>query len=310
MSEVRVGTCSWSDKNLLSSGWYPPQARDAASRLKFYARHFDTVEIDSSFYAIPSEPVLYQWVSRTPPDFIFNIKSFGLFTHHAVSPRVLPVKFQEDTAGKRLRLQDLTKEQRRILWDIFYERVMILHRMGRLGYLLFQFPSTFVYSKAGLEYIRRLAVLCRPIKAAVEIRHNSWMETSAKEKLLELLREENMAYVAVDEPKLLWTVPFEPHVTATWAAVLRFHGRNSAAWMKKGVSVAERFAYLYDLAELRAFAEEAVRLADSSERIYVMFNNCYRDYAVKNALQMKGILGLGGELSSGEQKTLDLDERL
>jgi len=80
--------------------------------------------------------------------------------------------------------------------------------------------------------------------------------------------------------------------------------------MKKGVSVAERFAYRYDLAELRTFAEEAVRLAGSSERVYVMFNNCYRDYAVKNALQMKGLLGLGRELSSGEQKALDLDESL
>ncbi|MFP4481408.1 MAG: DUF72 domain-containing protein [Thermovirgaceae bacterium] len=309
MSEIRVGTCSWSDKSLLSSGWYPAQAGDAASRLRFYASRFDTVEIDSSFYAIPSEAVLYQWVSRTPPAFVFNIKSFGLFTHHFVNTASLPQRFRKESKEKnRIRLSDLSKEHRRDLWEIFYERVMVLHRMGRLGYLLFQFPPSFDYSEAGLGYIRRLAGISRPARAAVEVRHRSWMEKGRKERLLDLLREENMAYVAVDEPRLLWTVPFEWHVTATWATVLRLHGRNSDAWIKKRATAAERFAYRYDPAELGVFAEESRRLAGSAERIFIMFNNCFRDFAVKNALQMKELLGMESDISSGEQKGLDFDE--
>jgi uncharacterized protein YecE (DUF72 family) len=308
MGEIRVGTCSWSDRSLLSSGWYPPKANDAAKRLRFYANHFDTVEIDSSFYAIPQEPVIYQWVSRTQPDFIFNIKSFGLFTHHAVHTASLPRHIREETQKERIRLTDLPKKHRREIWDTFFERVMVLHRMGRLGYLLFQFPPSFEYSESALDYIKRLADLSRPARAAIEIRHRSWMEKGRKERLLDVLREENLAYVAVDEPRLLWTVPFEWHVTATWASVLRLHGRNGEAWMKKGASVAERFAYRYDSAELGTLAEESRRQVESTERIYVMFNNCFRDYAVKNALEMKELLGIGGSVDSGEQKGLDLDQ--
>jgi len=309
MSEIRVGTCSWSDKSLLSSGWYPEQARDAASRLRFYANRFDTVEIDSSFYAIPSEAVLYQWVSRTPPDFVFNMKSFGLFTHHAVNTASLPPQYRKAGQKERMRLQDLPKECRRKLWDIFYERVMVLHRMGRLGYLLFQFPPSFDYSEAALHYIRRIAGISRPARVAVEVRHRSWMENGQKERLLDLLREENVAYVAVDEPRLLWTVPFEWHVTATWATVLRLHGRNADGWIKKGTTVAERFAYRYDPAELEVFAQETRRLGGVTERVFIMFNNCFRDYAVQNALQMRKLLGLGGDIPSGDQKTLDLEEK-
>lgn len=310
MSEIRVGTCSWSDKSLLASGWYPPKAREAASRLGYYARYFTTVEIDSSFYAIPVESALYQWVSRTPPDFVFNIKSFGLFTHHAVNAVAISREFREPDGKQRLRLHDLPREHRRRLWDTFFGRVMVLHRMGRLGYLLFQFPPSFEYSEPALDYIKRLAELSRPAQAAVEVRHRSWMEKGKKEIFLDLLREENIAYVAVDEPRLLWTVPFEWHVTATWGTVLRLHGRNGAAWMKKGASVAERFAYRYDSAELKAFAEATLKLPESTERTYVMFNNCFRDYAVTNALQLKGFLGLGGRAEPSGQKALDLDESL
>jgi uncharacterized protein YecE (DUF72 family) len=307
MNEIRVGTCSWSDKSLLSSRWYPSQASDAASRLRFYANYFDTVEIDSSFYAIPSEAVLYQWVSRTPPDFVFNMKSFGLFTHHAVYTASLPSRFRKEAQKKRTRLQDLPKEYRRELWDIFYERVMVLHRMGRLGYLLFQFPPSFDYGEAALDYIRRLAEISRPARVAIEVRHRSWLGKGQKERFLDLLREENMAYVAVDEPRLLWTVPFEWHVTATWATVLRLHGRNKDGWIKKGATVAERFAYRYGLEELAVFAEEARRLSGSTGRVFIMFNNCFRDYAVGNALQMKEMLGLGRDIRPGDQKALDLE---
>ncbi len=85
MAEIRVGTCSWTDKTLLESKtFYPPGLKTAEDRLKFYAQHFNTVEVDSTFYALPARRNAELWAERTPSDFIFHIKAFGLLTQHAV----------------------------------------------------------------------------------------------------------------------------------------------------------------------------------------------------------------------------------
>jgi len=310
MSEVRIGTCSWMDRSLVASGWYPKSAKDPEDKLKFYSQHFDTVEVDSSFYAIPREKTIYAWALRTPPDFLFNVKAFGLFTFHAVSIKSLPPEIRAGmslASRDRVKLFDLERSVRSLLWEVFYRRIYILHNMGRLGYLLFQFPPWFKYEDKTLEYLRFLAKKSRPFKVAVEIRHRSWLEDDSKATFLKLLEDENMAYVAVDEPKLVWTVPFEWHVTASWGTVLRLHGRNSEAWMKKNISVAERFAYRYDETELRSIAEEVAARVEQVPSAYVMFNNCFRDFAVKNALQMKRYLGMeGGNPLEGEQKNLPM----
>jgi uncharacterized protein YecE (DUF72 family) len=116
-----------------------------------------------------------------------------------------------------------------------------------------------------------------------------------------------MALAAVDEPKLDWTVPFDWSITATWGTVLRFHGRNAPAWSKRNASVAERFNYLYDTGELEAFREASERLPDDTGRVFLMFNNCFRDNAVRNALQMRKIMGFGAIVPPG-QESLGLGE--
>src|SRR5580693_582533 len=90
MAQIRVGTASWTDKTLIASGWYPPEADTPEERLRFYASQFPLVEVDSSYYAMPAAQVAQLWAERTPPDFTFNIKAFRLFTGHQTSPAVLP----------------------------------------------------------------------------------------------------------------------------------------------------------------------------------------------------------------------------
>ena len=309
MNDLRVGTCSWTDRSLLASGWYPSGHGDAGSRLHHYSAFFDTVEVDSTFYAIPDETVFFQWVSRTPPGFLFNVKAFGLFTYHALPVTSLPASLRPAGAskGSKVRIWEIPRESRVELWNAFMSRVTVLHRMDRLGYLLFQFPPWVTFSEKNLGWFSRIGSLAAPMRIALEVRHGSWLEKGNRERFLDLLRDQNIAYTAVDEPELDWTVPPEWNITATWGSVMRFHGRNSDAWSRRNASVAERFNYLYDIEELepvsRAFKERRDRIG----RVFLMFNNCFRDNAVRNALQMKALLGLAAG-RPGEQGSLALGD--
>ena len=309
MNDLRVGTCSWTDRSLLASGWYPSGHGDAGSRLHHYSAFFDTVEVDSTFYAIPDETVFFQWVSRTPPGFLFNVKAFGLFTYHALPVTSLPASLRPAGAskGSKVRIWEIPRESRVELWNAFMSRVTVLHRMDRLGYLLFQFPPWVTFSEKNLGWFSRIGSLAAPMRIALEVRHGSWLEKGKRERFLDLLRDQNIAYTAVDEPELDWTVPPEWNITATWGSVMRFHGRNSDAWSRRNASVAERFNYLYDIEELelvsRAFKERRDRIG----RVFLMFNNCFRDNAVRNALQMKALLGLAAG-RPGEQGSLALGD--
>lgn len=306
MGEIRVGVCSWDDRGLRGSGWYPASLRNAGARLGYYAERFDTVEVDSVFYALPREEWIFRWVSRTPPGFLFNIKAFGLFTWHRVPVRALPLWAREGLApgASQVTLDDLPRETRLSLWERFVQALAPLHRMGRMGYLLFQFPP-WVRPGGRLEaYVRRLASLARPLRLAVEVRHRSWWDDPHRGRLLDLLRRENVAYVAVDEPDLPWTMPPEWPRTASWGTVARFHGRAAEAWSRPGASVEERFRYLYAPEELRPWRDRVWAQASQEGKVFVMFNNCGGEGAVRGAALLKGMLGLAPAEEGGEQRRL------
>src|SRR5579871_375663 len=91
MSGLYVGTASWTDKSLLDSRlFYPARVRTAEDRLRFYASQFPVVEVDSSYYALPTAETAALWAARTPSDFTFNVKAFRLFTGHQTPPVALP----------------------------------------------------------------------------------------------------------------------------------------------------------------------------------------------------------------------------
>ena len=92
---ILVGSCSWADKTLIDSGWYPPSAKSPEERLRYYSERFPIVEVDSTYYAIPSERNPEAWVERTPPDFVFDIKSYALFTGHGAAVQAFPQDLKE-----------------------------------------------------------------------------------------------------------------------------------------------------------------------------------------------------------------------
>jgi uncharacterized protein YecE (DUF72 family) len=88
---IHVGTCSWTENTLIRSGeFYPRTVKTAEGRLRYYANSFDTVEVDSTYYAIPDMRNTSLWAERTPEDFIFHIKVYGALTGHGVDPKTLP----------------------------------------------------------------------------------------------------------------------------------------------------------------------------------------------------------------------------
>lgn len=295
MENIRLGTCSWTDRSLLSSGWYPDNARDAAGRLKYYSSRFSTVEVDSSFYAIPDENMVYNWIARTPGDFRFNIKAYGLFTFHSVKYSTLPGWLRGEL-GKRedekLHFSDIPRTLRFELWKHFEKVILPLHRTGKMGYMLFQLPPWAVYSERMIRYMRRVAEIASDFRIALEVRNSSWLVEGNRQTFLDLLREFNIAYVVVDEPELDWTVRPEVHLTSTWGAVIRFHGRNRDAWSTRGASVQERFRYLYSESELIPWKNSLLEISPKVGTVYAMFNNCFRNYSVRNALQLENLLGL------------------
>lgn len=310
MENLRVGLCSWTDPGLLRSGWYPKEARDAEKRLRHYASRFDVVEVDTTYYAIPDETAAWRWVARTPRGFLFNVKVFGLFTLHAVAARnlpswALPVGKKRDE-NERLSLRDFPQNTLLEIWEKFRSSFAPLEATGKLGYLLFQFPPGVGFSRALERYLHRVREVAGPVRIAVEARNRSWLEGKTEDRFLGALRDLNMAYVAVDEPALPWTVPAAKWpVTASWGSVVRFHGRNSAAWESGGAAVSEKYRYLYSAEELHPWKKRILETAAWVEKLFVMFNNCYGDFAVRNANWMKKNLGLPVLESEDAQGLLD-----
>src|SRR5262249_56156617 len=85
---IRIGPCPWGDE-ALSKSFYPPKS-PAKERLAYYADHFDTVEVDSTYYRLPSESMVQGWADRTPDGFTMHVKAFGLMTRHPVKLEAIP----------------------------------------------------------------------------------------------------------------------------------------------------------------------------------------------------------------------------
>jgi uncharacterized protein YecE (DUF72 family) len=284
-----VGTCSWTDPTMVQA-WYPGAVRTAAERLRYYADHFMTVEVDSSFYGLPTPSTACAWADRTPPGFVFHVKAFAMLTRHGVRPPQLPAplrlahEFELDRRGLIVHPPAALREQ---AFGLFVSALEPLRAEGKLGFILMQFPPYFVANAANRDYLTYSIGLLAPCHVAVEFRHVSWVEAEAAQQTLDLLASLGAAYVCVDEPRLDRPNVLPP-LTAVTAetAYVRFHGRNAATWNARTGTAAERFKYLYSDDELSEWLEPVRRMTEQASTTYLMFNNCFADYAPRNAQQM------------------------
>ncbi len=286
VGNVLVGSASWTDPTLVKSGlFYPKGSGSAEKRLRYYASQFPMVEVDASYYALPTPDQARAWVARTPDDFVFDIKAYAAITGHPIELRALPRDLKADVPAKLAhRRRAHPKELGRALVDAcharFIDALEPLRRAGKLGAVLLQFPPWLQATRGGVRWVVGCRERLGDLPLAVEFRHRSWVDPSRWQRVRDMLADNGMSYVAVDTPGGFDTaLPAVAEVTRPELALVRFHGRNRATWEGGAQTAAERFDHLYDEGELTTWVEPIRRLSDRAEQVHVIFNNCTYDAA-------------------------------
>ena len=280
-SNVRVGTSGWSyptGDGTWNGIFYPakgrrPRGSGKFDELRFYAEHFDTVEVNSSFYRIPSVATTRSWAQRTPASFEFALKLFQKFTH--------PEMFLKATGSDPLDL-----DQKDV--DEFRTALEPLANAGKLGPLLAQFPTSFKNEPDARGYLEWLVERFREYELAVELRHRSWSDDPVD--TLQLLGAFGAAWVQIDEPKFRLSIRQNllPNVKTFY--YLRLHGRNAAQWWKHEKSE-DRYNYLYSTSELKPIADAVKEASREVKKAYLYANNHFSAKSVTNAAILKYQLG-------------------
>jgi uncharacterized protein YecE (DUF72 family) len=290
MGQILVGTASWTDRTLIASGWYPPEASTPEKRLRFYARQFPLVEVDATYYALPTEQTAKSWAERTPAGFCFNIKAFSLFTQHPTPVKALPADLRSaigDTGKDRVYVKDVDPALTDQAWERFLAALEPLHDAGKLGAILLQFPPWFAISRKSKDYILACAERAAPRRVCIEFRNRTWMTDGNQNETLGFLSSHQLPYVCVDMPQG-YPSSIPPVLAATAdLALVRMHG-HSDKWSSKDIY--ERFGYQYSEDELEEWVPRIRGLAEDTEFTDVLFNNCYRNYAQVNARQLADML--------------------
>jgi uncharacterized protein YecE (DUF72 family) len=274
VAEIRIGTCSWADE-ALSKHWYP-RGTPAGERLAYYAEHFDTVEVDSTYYRLPDEQMVRRWAERTPEGFVMHVKAFGLMTRHPVKLESLPPDLRDGApVDDRGRVERPSREFRGEVFRRFLESLEPLRAAGKLGGILFQFPSYVVYKARSLDYLRWAREQLGDDEMLAEFRHVSWFDDEHRDETLRFLEELGATNVIVDSPRIEGAKNLAPTVLALTSPTtyIRFHGRNAETWNKRGGSASERFDYLYSDEELQEWVGPLRELSEQAGQAYAFFNN-------------------------------------
>jgi uncharacterized protein YecE (DUF72 family) len=293
---ILVGSCSWTDKSLIDCGrFYPREAKSAEARLRFYASEFPIVEVDSSYYGMPTPQNARLWAERTPEGFTFNVKAFRLFTGHSAQPQALHRDLQQALGPKAphaLYLRTLPREIQDELWRRFIEALAPLREAGRLGAVHFQFSPGVMRNRDGLAHVEHCAQRMGDYLLSAEFRHRSWFDGAQGEDTLALLRRLGLVHTVVDEPQGFATsVPCVWEVTNRRLALVRMHGRNRQTWtLTRAPSSSSRFNYGYGADELSAMVPEIHHLARRAEAVHVLFNTNHEDQGQVNARLMRQLL--------------------
>ncbi len=294
---IRVGTASWTEKTLIESGaFYPPAVRTPEQRLRWYAARFGVVEIDATYYALPSARNAIAWVERTPDDFRFGVKAFAAMTGHPVEPRrldrdlaaALPAALR---AARSVDAELLPDDVVAEIWRRFRANLQPLVAADKLAYVLLQMPPWFAPGDVALAELEAAATRLAGVTCAVEFREAGWLAPGRAERTLAWLRDRGLVYVCVDEPQgTRASVPPIAAATSDALAVVRFHGRRLETWTRPGVPTTERFRYHYGRDELREWVPRLRALAARGRPVLALMNNCHRDAAVRNAQDLTALL--------------------
>jgi uncharacterized protein YecE (DUF72 family) len=287
-ARILVGTASWSDPGFIAD-WYPPGL--AKNRLLgWYAEHFNFVEVNSTFYSVPTARVVEGWVRQTPSDFVFDVKLFKLLSRHSVEAKFLPPDLR-----KRAKLNGTKVVLTPELEDVVAERILSelepLREAGKLGGVLLQLSPAFRPKTNELEELKLLIEKFSGVQLAVELRNRDWMTGEQKRDTLSFFGERRTTLVTVDAPESahFTVMPFTDEITNPELAYWRFHGRNEKAFVT-GRTVADRFDYDYSEEEIEDIAEAVQETSKKAKALHLVFNNNRSHYAPKAAAKLLQVL--------------------
>jgi len=256
---IHVGPAGWSYADWVGPVYPPGRKIDG---LLTIARYFDCIELNSSFYRIPSQHLVRSWAERIADvsGFTFTVKVLQRFTHERAG-----------TPDEALR---------------FIHSFDPLLARNAIGGFLLQFPWSFRDSPENRSLLADLGRWFKDLPTAVELRHGSWNAPSTEA----LLSECGLAFCNIDQPAVGASMPPTEIVTDRRFAYIRLHGRNREDWARSGAGRDERYNYLYRDEELEEWRQRAGRIAAKSDALYIITNNHFRAQALVNAFQMKYLL--------------------
>ena len=269
MAKFFIGTAGWSYKDWVPA-FYPKAQTGSFDWLSFYAHYFNCVEVNSTYYAYISPKIVQGWINKVSDsdDFMFTVKLHQDFTHK----------------------KNFDKQK---INAVCYN-LDLLAKSEKLGGLLLQFPYSFPFNNVSAEYIRMLNELFQSYSLFIEVRHASWNNTDAAELFSEL----DLTFCTIDQPQVGKAIQFDPVITND-KAYIRFHGRNTEAWMKSINNFGkkqsydeqnERYKYLYSPGELVEIEQKIRSVQEKVKEIYVIMNNHPQGDAVANAFELIHLL--------------------
>ncbi len=262
MKRYYVGTAGWSYQDWEGLVYPLIRPRDFHP-LEYLANFIDMVEINSTFYRPASVSMAYSWLRRVQsfPEFLFTIKLLQIFTHQRTEFT------QKDIDDFKKGIEPLAVKQ-------------------RLAAILIQFPWSFINTAENLNYLAELFNFFSEFPLALEVRHSSW----ERPDFHEFLKEHKVSYCNIDQPIFHHSIKPSAIVTNPSFSYVRLHGRNYKDWFREEAGRDDRYNYLYATDELEDWVGRIKKLAEGSNRVFIVTNNHYRGQALANALQIKNML--------------------
>ncbi len=267
---IRIGLTGWGDHPSLYSG-----VTASKDKLFDYAGHFLTVEVDTSFYAIPSVDNVRKWCELTPDSFRFVIKAYQGMTGHLRGE--IPFESKND------------------MFNAFIECANEFKRHGKLAMVLAQFPPWFDCQSKNVQYLLYIRQQLKEFNVAIEFRNRTWYADKLVQQTMDFLKEHQFIHTICDEPQAgIGSVPFYPEVTAN-RALVRIHGRNIHGWRNTGNLEnwrKVRFLYDYNKEELQQLGQHIQAIQPKVQELFVLFNNNSGLHAAKNAKELQELLAI------------------
>jgi uncharacterized protein YecE (DUF72 family) len=286
--EILVGTASWSDPGFVAD-WYP-EGLPASQRLNWYAERLNLVELNSSFYAIPTQKQVEAWCRQTPDRFMFDVKLHKLLSRHSTPANLLPPDLRK-LATVRNGKVDPTPALEKAMVKRLLEETSPLRENGKLGAFLLQLSPAFRPKTNQLAELNSLLELLDGHPLAIELRNRDWVTGTRFGETIEFFRKRRITFVSVDAPadEHFTIMPSQDAVTNPELGYMRLHGRNASGYIR-GRTVAERFDYKYKEKELQELADRAIKLIAKATKVHMIYNNNSSNYAPIAATRTREIL--------------------